>query len=244
MSDKPAILEAIESLRGTLWAALATVGPQADEAHARACEATTDIPAIDALLPYVDAATPHADADTPTPREIIGARWQFLGQLWDAMHEPATDSGGRGRKAKAKAAAQHLRDAAADLQALGSDGLGKALVQLAALTEARAHVSVIDVERLSSREIVPGTRLLATHRPLFLSAYNANKGGASSHRAELIRFVCSGLKKSTPPAKVAKLIADLVGIECGRDDVHQALGRQRKPAQAPSEADEALRAWK
>ncbi|MCK9365901.1 MAG: hypothetical protein M0P72_01965 [Metallibacterium scheffleri] len=202
-------------------------------AEAPALAATSGIAAIDALLPYVGA---------DTPREIITARWRFLGRLWDAMHEPA-GTGGRGRKDKAKATAQHLRDAAAGFQELGSDGLAKALVQLAALTEARARVSMIDVAQLSSREIVPGTRLLATHRPKQLSAYYTNKRGAASHRAELIRFVCHALQATTPPALVASLMRDVLGINCASADVHQALAQQGKSAQVPSDADAALRAW-
>jgi stage V sporulation protein SpoVS len=272
MPDKSAIQEAIERLLETLAQDLTPFG---DEAAALA--ASSGIPAIDVLLPYADAAM-------PTPREIIAARWRFLDWLRDAMDEPQRDSGGHKAKPKpkarakakakakakpkdkAKAAAEHLRAAAADLQVLGSDGLAKALRELAVLTEYYAHGSVIDVERLSSkpvegsgllalRQALPqpnplssgmreGTRLLATMRPRQLSADFTNKRGAESHRAELIRSVGSRLQAKTPARLITTLFRDVLGRQCRSSDVHQALGRQRKPAQVPSDADAALRAWK
>ena len=238
MSDKSAKQEAIERLLETLVQALTPFG---DEAAALA--ALSGIPAIDALLPY-------ADAVKPTPREIIAARWRFLDCLRDAMDEPQRDSGGRGRKAKAKAAAKHLRAAAAGLQALDNDGVAKALLELAVLTEFWAHGSVIDVERLSSNPVegtrlpVKGTRLLATHRPLLLSADYANKRGASSHRADLIRSVCSRLQAATPPALVASLMRDVLGIKCTHADVQQARGRQAHAVHVEADPDAVMRAWR
>jgi len=236
MRDNHATLQAIERLQAALWAGLQ---PWADEAPALA--ATCGIGAIDALLPHVEA---------DGSRAIIEARWRFLGNVRDAMQEPPAASG-RGRKAKAEAVAQHLRDAAAGLQELGSDGLAKALVQLAALTEARAHVSRIDVLQLSSSEIVPGMRLRATHRPQQLSAYYPNKRGAASHRAELIRFVCHGLQESAPPALVATLLCNVLGIDpCTHADVQQARGsqarsiRESRAGSAEAKSNAALRDWR
>ena len=197
-------LQAIERLHDAL-----TAGLQYAADLQAAISATSGIPAIDALLSYAGAEC---------TRDTIVARWNFIARLQNAIREPAGLTG-RGRKARAQAAAKNLRDAAAGLQELGSNGLAQALVQLAKLVEARAHISIIEVQRLSSDEIVPGTRMLATHRPHLESAHYTNQRGAASHRAEIIRAVCSALAKDTPPSPIAALVRDVLNIPCTHADV-------------------------
>jgi len=241
MGDKSETIQAIERLRQLLLPALCCAPPQDVQAvYKSAHEALTGISAIDALLPYVDAE----DA-----REVIEARLLFLNHVQQAMHEPSGASG-RGRKKKADAAGKDLRDAAQTLRELGSDGLAQALEQLAGLVAARAHVSIIDVAHLSSREIVPGTRLFARHVPHQLSAYFSSKGGAGVHRAELIRFVCHRLQHSTPPTLIATVLRDVLNIPSTHADVQQARGRQaqsiRESRASSGEADlnAVLRKWR
>jgi len=219
MGDKSETIQAVDRLCMTLAVALQAVWPHDDiqGIYDSALNAVTGIPAIDALLPHVDAKDPPG---------TIEMRWFFLQRVQHAMLEPTGAHSGRGRKGDADAAGKHLRDAAKSLRELGSDGLALALEQLADLVAARAHVSVINVSQLSSREIVPGTRLLAGHAPHQLSAYYTSRRGRTSHRAELIRFVCWHLQATTPPTLVAALLSDVLGIKCKHDDVQQARGRQ------------------
>jgi len=216
MTDKNEILQAIESLRMLMLPALCVSPPDKQRVYDSALQAKSGLPAIDDLLPHVDAGD---------DREVIEVRLFFLGHVQQAMQEP-TGASGRGRKEKAAAAGKNLDAAAQSLRELGSDGLAQALDQLAALVAARAHVSVIDVSQLSSREVVPGTRLLAWHTPHQLSAYFSSKHGTGKHRAELIRFVSQRLRASTPPTLIAALLRDVMGMPCTHADVQQARGRQ------------------
>lgn len=217
MNDKSETLQAIARLQMVLWDALQFVPPaDAERVYKSAQDGVTGVTAIDDLLTHVDAEDGRAN---------IEARWLFLGNVRDAMHE-LVGASGRGRKGKADTAGKNLRDAALSLRELGSDGLAQALEQLAYLVAARAHVSVIEVAQLSSQEIVPGTRLLARHTPHQYSAYFTSKRGTSSHRAELIRFVCHHLQASTPPTLIAALLTGALEVQCTHADVQQARGHQ------------------
>jgi len=240
MRDKSETIQAIERLRKLLLPALCCAPPQDMQVRYRSAhDAITGIPAIDDLLPQVDAE----DA-----REVIEARLCFLDHVQQAIQEP-TGASGRGRKKKADAAGNDLRDAAQSLRELGSEGLALVLEQLAGLVAARAHVSIIDVTHLSSSEIVPGTRLLAEHLPRQLSAYFSSKRGTGSRRAELIRFVCQRLQSTAPPTLVAALLIDVLGIECRHDDVQQARGhqansiRESRDSSAETDLNAALGKW-
>jgi hypothetical protein len=240
MVDKSETAPLIENLRNVLLRALVVRPPDMERVYKSSINGVTGVPAIDGLLPYVDAEG---------VRDIIEARLLFLGRVRHAMQEPTSNSG-RGRKGKAEAAGKNLCDAAQSLRELGSDGLAQALEQLASLVKARAHVSFINVWQLSSHEIVSGTRLLSEHTPHQLSAYYPSLRGKPSYRAELIRFVCQPLQTTAPPALVAALLKDVLGIPCRHDDVQQARGHQaqstRNSRAGSDEAslNEALGKWR
>jgi hypothetical protein len=205
--------------------------------------ARTSVPAIDELLPY---------ATTDDPQETVQVRYFFLDRILQAANEPLEEESGRAtiekksrrvkrvtRRDQAADAAECLRKAATLLSDLDNRPLANTLEQLAGIVQQRASTSRISAV-MNTEGIVPGMFVRPAYQMRHGSSALSGAGGATSRRADIIRFVCRFLSDDAPNVKIARLITEVLGIECAPDNVKSALSereaRKRSEKKAPADA--------
>lgn len=137
------------------------------------------------------------------------------------------------RQKKASDTAQHLRDAAGLLAELDNTPTAEALCALASGIEKRGADGRLRA-RMDTDGIAPGMRVLMDWERLNLGGTFSSKRGASSRRADTLRFLAGCILGSLDDrpdgfdSAMARLLREVLGGDCTEANVGQALNRQTR----------------